>query len=156
MLFTGCTVAATLFIAAIAAPSPANEQLATWPSRQGDEPLVKRDNGSNGASETDLLNFALTLEHIQDALYRQGVSNYSEFSFNNDFAKVKSVYANVKAISSQTSEHVKTLASTLTSLSTSVSEECVYTWPSIEGAAGFILAAKSLSGIFRPSTMSSP
>ena len=140
MFFPGCLLAATLITTAVAIPSPPIQQNTPWSS------VYKRDTSVN-VSDNDLLNFVLTLEHIQDALFRQGVQNYSTIDFLNAELP-SSFYSDLKEISSQDSAHVKTLTSTLTTLGGPASAECTYVWPSIEGATGFILFAKTISGIF--------
>jgi hypothetical protein len=45
-------------------------------------PAVKRDNGSSsGPSDAVILNYALTLEHLEAAFYREGLKMYNAGAF---------------------------------------------------------------------------
>lgn len=40
-------------------------------------PLAKRQ-AANGVSDVGILNYALTLEHLEDKFYREGLANYTQ------------------------------------------------------------------------------
>jgi hypothetical protein len=72
----------------------------------------KRDSGLNDAV---ILNYALTLEHLEDSFYREGLSNFTEQDFAD--AGFDSVfYNNIKTVSSDETQHVKFLTSALQGL----------------------------------------
>ena len=61
----------------------------------------------------DILNYALTLEHLEDKFYREGLANFTE----SDFAAAgynSTFYANLKEISSDETTHVSFLTKALT------------------------------------------
>lgn len=59
-----------------------------------------------------ILNYALTLEHLEDTFYRDGLAKFSEA----DFAAAgfdSTFYGNVKRVASDEAEHVSFLTSAL-------------------------------------------
>ena len=61
----------------------------------------------------DILNYALTLEHLEDKFYREGLANFTE----DQFAAAgfdSTFYANLQEVSSDESTHVSFLTSALT------------------------------------------
>lgn len=67
---------------------------------------------ANSASLADILNYALTLEHLEDTFYRQGLANFTQA----DFAKAgydATFYGNIKRVSGDESDHVSFLTSAL-------------------------------------------
>lgn len=63
-----------------------------------------------------ILNYALTLEHLEDTFYRQGLEKFTE----QDFAAAgfdSSFYGNLKKVSSDESEHVGFLTKALKGMS---------------------------------------
>ena len=74
-------------------------------------PLQKRT-----YTDADILNYALTLEHLEDKFYRQGLANFTEA----DFAAAGfdgTFYQNLKEISYDESTHVSFLTSALKGIS---------------------------------------
>lgn len=62
----------------------------------------------------DILNYALTLEHLEATFYEQGLKNYTEEDFKN--AGLDSTfYANLKMIASDEKTHEEFLTQALTS-----------------------------------------
>jgi hypothetical protein len=62
--------------------------------------------------EFDILNFALTLEHLEDAFYSQGLANYSAQDFQNAGYN-SSVRGRYEQIAFNEHTHVLTLEKTL-------------------------------------------
>jgi rubrerythrin len=73
-------------------------------------------------SDLDVLNYALTLEHLEYAFYRDGVGL---FSFGED-GRGLSIDTNFAAIRDHEGAHVETLASVITSLGGTPVEEATY------------------------------
>lgn len=59
-----------------------------------------------------ILNYALTLEHLEDTFYREGLAKYSEQDFANAGFD-STFYANIKRVSSDESDHVSFLTTAL-------------------------------------------
>lgn len=73
-------------------------------------PIKKR---TYDVTDAGILNYALTLEHLEDKFYREGLANFTEY----DFKKAgfdETFYTNLKEISYDESTHVSFLTSALT------------------------------------------
>ena len=73
-------------------------------------------------SDLDVLNYALTLEHLEHAFYRDGIGL---FSFGND-SRGQSIDTNFAAIRDHERAHVETLASVIADLGGTPVEEATY------------------------------
>jgi Ferritin-like domain len=73
-------------------------------------------------SDLDVLNYALTLEHLEYAFYRDGIGL---FSFGND-SRGQSIDTNFAAIRDHEGAHVETLASVVADLGGTPVEEATY------------------------------
>ena len=73
-------------------------------------------------SDLDVLNYALTLEHLEYSFYRDGIGL---FTFGQD-SRGQSIDTNFAAIRDHEGAHVETLASVITSLSGTPVEEATY------------------------------
>jgi rubrerythrin len=73
-------------------------------------------------SDLDVLNYALTLEHLEYAFYRDGIGL---FSFSND-SRGQSIDTNFAAIRDHEGAHVETLASVIADLGGTPVEEATY------------------------------
>jgi rubrerythrin len=73
-------------------------------------------------SDLDVLNYALTLEHLEYAFYRDGVGL---FTFGDD-SRGQSIDANFMAIRDHEGEHVATLTTVITDLDGTPVEEATY------------------------------
>jgi hypothetical protein len=73
-------------------------------------------------SDLDVLNYALTLEHLEHAFYRDGIGL---FSFGND-SRGQSIDTNFAAIRDHEGAHVETLASVIADLGGTPVEEATY------------------------------
>jgi len=117
----------TLSIAALAAASVVSAS-----------PVVKRA----AITDVDILNYALTLEHLEDAFYTEGLANYTHAEFvAAGFADP--FHANLKKVSFDESTHVGFLT---TALGTAAVEKCTYSFPSTDPAS-FVALASVLEGV---------
>ena len=71
--------------------------------------IQKRDSGLNDGV---ILNYALTLEHLENQFYMQGLSNFTEKDFA-DAGYDSTFYNNIKTVSSDESAHVDFLTKAL-------------------------------------------
>jgi hypothetical protein len=76
--------------------------------------LPKRATGT--VTDTDVLNYALTLEHLEDKFYRDGLANFTQKQFA-DAGFDATFYTNLKEISYDETTHVSFLTSALKGMS---------------------------------------
>ncbi|KAF8864598.1 hypothetical protein BDZ45DRAFT_581911, partial [Acephala macrosclerotiorum] len=89
-----------------------------------------------------ILNYALTLEHLEHKFYREGLANYTQADFiAANFADP--FYDNLKRISSDETEHVTFLT---TALGDTAVEERTYSFPSTDPQS-FVALASVLEGV---------
>ena len=69
-----------------------------------------------------ILNYALTLEHLEDNFYRQGLSNFTEKDFA-DAGFDSTFYNNIKKVSSDESAHVDFLTKGLKGTSIAILQD---------------------------------
>lgn len=111
-----------LFLAALAAAAPSPQ--------------------TYGITDMEILNYALTLEHLENNFYKIGVANFTSADFcaagtSPDF------YHNLKEIALDEQTHVKFLSTALGSAATA---ECRYAFP-ITDAKSFLAVANILEGV---------
>jgi rubrerythrin len=95
-------------------------------------------------NDVDVLNYALTLEHLEYAFYAQGLELFSNSSFaylkDEGFKKVG---RNLKEIRAHEQAHVETLTQVITTLGGTPVAACTYNF-GFTDAAGFIATAQAL------------
>ena len=87
-------------------------------------------------SDVDVLNYALTLEHLEAAFYTQGLSRFQATDFSNAmFASVfgpgtvSGVYTNLGRIRDHEVAHVQALQAAIRSLGGTPAQPCTYRFP---------------------------
>jgi hypothetical protein len=90
----------------------------------------------------DILNYALTLEHLEDKFYREGLANYTEAQFA-AAGFDSTFYNNLQIVSADETTHVSFLTGALGS---SAVAECIYNFPSTDPAS-FVALASVLEGV---------
>jgi len=96
-------------------------------------------------TDADILNYALTLEHLEDKFYREGLANYTQA----DFAKAgfdATFYSNLKEISSDEITHVSFLTAALTKAGAQPVAECVYDF-GVTDPKTFVMTSSILEGV---------
>ncbi len=93
-------------------------------------------------TDADVLNFALTLEHLESAFYRDGLAEFDEAAIT-DLGFQTSVYENLTEIAAHEAAHVETLTSVVTDLGGEPVEEGTYDFGYTD-AASFLAVAQAL------------
>ena len=95
--------------------------------------VAKAHETNEGVSDVDILNYALTLEHLEYAFYRDGLKRFDEKDFRSsnlfrgsgNFLR-KTVYENFRRIREHEDTHVDTLKSVIRSLGGTPVPEATY------------------------------
>lgn len=90
----------------------------------------------------DVLNYALTLEHLESAFYRDGLAELDSAAFE-ELGFQSSVFDNLSEIAAHEAAHVETLTATVTDLGGEPVVEGEYDF-GYEDAAGFLEVAQAL------------
>ncbi|GFP51849.1 protein rds1 [Trichoderma asperellum] len=96
-------------------------------------------------TDSDILNYALTLEHLEDTFYHQGLANFTQA----DFAKAgydAIFYDNVQKLSIDESTHVSFLTSALKAAGATPVNACSYSF-GVTDVASFLATASILEGV---------
>lgn len=105
-------------------------------------PIIKRQNAAPAITDVDILNYALTLEHLEDKFYRDGLANFTQEDFvNAGFADP--FYDNLMEVSSDETTHVSFLT---TALGSAAVAECTYNFPYTDPTS-FVALASILEGV---------
>lgn len=100
---------------------------------------------ATGPSDGDILNYALTLEHLEDTFYREGLANFTEADFT-AAGFGSDVYGRIKTISSDESTHVSFLTGALTAAGVKPVAECTYAF-GVTSVQSFLATASILEGV---------
>lgn len=93
-------------------------------------------------SDLDILNYALTLEHLEDTFYRQGLEKFSAEDFKSCDLD-ETVYDRFKAISQHETTHVQFLTSAISAAGGSPVPQCEYKFGYTD-VQGFVALAQLL------------
>ena len=94
---------------------------------------------------SDVINYALTLEHIETAFYRDGLEMLGESAFT-DLGFQAGVFAKLGEIAAHEKAHVDTLGPVVEALGGVPAEEATYAFPYTD-AASFIAFAQTLEDV---------
>jgi len=92
-----------------------------------------------------ILNYALTLEHLEDVFYHQALAKFSQADFTNA-GYPASIYANLQEIAKDEATHVSFLTSALTAAGASPVAACQYSFP-YTSVGSFLTLSKMLEGV---------
>jgi len=98
-----------------------------------------------GITDGDILNYALTQEHLEDTFYREGLANYTEAQFA-AAGFDSTFYNNLKEVSSDEETHVAFLTTALTGAGATAVAQCTYDFPSTDPKS-FLALAQVLEGV---------
>ncbi|OCK75682.1 hypothetical protein K432DRAFT_429248 [Lepidopterella palustris CBS 459.81] len=104
-------------------------------------PMIKK----RAITDGDILNYALTLEHLEDKFYREGLANFTQA----DFAAAgfnESFYKNLLEVSYDETTHVTFLTDALTAAGVIPVQECTYAF-GVTDVTTFVLTAAILEGV---------
>jgi len=108
-------------------------------------PSIQAAAPAGNITDADILNFALTLEHLEAAFYSQGLAKYDAKAFSNagfgDDTRQK-----IQAISDDETAHVNFLTSALTAAGATPVQACNYTFPHVD-AKSFLAVSQLLEGV---------
>ncbi|GAB7363207.1 hypothetical protein MBLNU230_g3489t1 [Neophaeotheca triangularis] len=107
-------------------------------------PLTKRQMLSD-FSDADVLNYALTLEHLEAAFYAEGLKNYTQGDFANAGFD-ETFYKNLQEIAYDEQTHVSFLSGALTSVGAEPVQPCTYAW-GVDTVQGFVATSQVLEGV---------
>ncbi|CAO3567619.1 unnamed protein product [Mortierella alpina] len=102
--------------------------------------LMKRD----AASDLGVLNYALTLEHLEAEFYREGLAKFGVSAFKKAYhGRGKQIRQRFVHIGEHESTHVSTLISVIKSLGGTPVEKCKYKFP-LDTVEQFVAVAQAL------------
>lgn len=96
-------------------------------------------------TDADILNYTLTLEHLEDKFYRKGLANYSQADFTSASFDV-TFYSNLKEISSDKITYVSFLTAALTKAGVTLVKECTYVF-GVSDPKLFVILSLILEGV---------
>ncbi|KAJ5663163.1 hypothetical protein N7507_003894 [Penicillium longicatenatum] len=102
-------------------------------------PVTKR-----AISDADILNYALTLEHLEASFYQEGLMNYTQADFVNAGFK-DPFYANLKEVASDELTHESFLTQALSAAGASPVARCNYSFPSTDVKSFLAVASVGVS-----------
>jgi len=100
---------------------------------------------ATGPSDGDILNYALTLEHLEDTFYREALAKYSVADFKSAGFD-EETYNRVKTISKDEETHVSFLTGALKAAGVTPTAECKYNFGYTD-VKSFLATASILEGV---------
>ncbi|MCJ1338711.1 hypothetical protein MMC09_004000 [Bachmanniomyces sp. S44760] len=108
-------------------------------------PVAINKRQAPAVTDADILQFALTLEHLENVFYKQGLSSFPESDFT-DAGFSTQYYDNLKYIAHDEESHVVALTAALSAAGASPVAACVYDFPFTD-AKSFVTLASVLEGV---------
>ena len=100
---------------------------------------------ATGPSDADILNYALTLEHLEDTFYRDALAKYTMEDFK-AAGYTEDVYNKIKTVSSDEETHVSFLTGALTAAGAKPVDACTYNFGYTD-VKSFLATASVLEGV---------
>ncbi|KAH9816855.1 ferritin-like domain-containing protein [Melampsora americana] len=107
-----------------------------------DARVVKRD---SGLTDGDILNFALTLEHLEASFYAEGLKKYDQSAFTSAGFSA-STRQSLQKISDDEASHVSFLTSALQAAGATPVQACKYSFP-YSDVKSFLAVSQILEGV---------
>lgn len=108
-------------------------------------PSLQAPSSSGNLTDADILNFALTLEHLEAAFYVQGLAKYDAKAFTSaGFSD--DVRKKIQTISDDETSHVDFLVSALKAAGATPVQACNYTFPHTDPKS-FLAVSQILEGV---------
>ncbi|KAL9059617.1 MAG: hypothetical protein Q9162_001122 [Coniocarpon cinnabarinum] len=105
--------------------------------------MIKRQ--APAITDADILNYALTLEHLEDKFYREALANYTMADFQ-AAGYDETFYNNLKEISADEQTHVSFLTTALQAAGATPVQECTYAFPATD-VKSFLALSQVLEGV---------
>ncbi|KAL8907549.1 MAG: hypothetical protein Q9207_001358 [Kuettlingeria erythrocarpa] len=96
-------------------------------------------------TDADILQYALTLEHLENKFYREALDNFTQADFA-DAGFDATFYENLKEISSDEMTHVSYLTAGLTAAGAKPVAECTYAF-GVTDVKSFVATSSILEGV---------
>ncbi|KAL6852237.1 hypothetical protein ACO1O0_006778 [Amphichorda felina] len=96
-------------------------------------------------TDADILNYALTLEHLENTFYREGLAMFTTQQFS-DAGYDSTFYKNIMKVSQDEKDHVDFLTSALTAAGVTPVKECTYDFGYTD-IKTFLATASILEGV---------
>ncbi|KKY25211.1 putative ferritin ribonucleotide reductase-like protein [Diplodia seriata] len=96
-------------------------------------------------TDADILQYALTLEHLENTFYKEGLANYTEADFK-AAGYDSTFYNNIKTVGSDESSHVDFLTKGLTAAGATPVKPCTYAFGATD-VKTFLATAAILEGV---------
>lgn len=106
-------------------------------------PLVARQ--ETPITDADILNYALTLEHLENTFYRIGLQNFTQEQFASAGFD-ETFYKNLRTIAFDEQVHVDFLTAGLIEAGAVPVKECTYAFP-VDSVESFVLVSSVLEGV---------
>ncbi|KAM3420496.1 hypothetical protein BST61_g3764 [Cercospora zeina] len=112
-------------------------------------PLVQRQAATPpaGVDDTTILNYALTLEHLENVFYREAIQRFTAEDFKAaGVPAAEAFFNNLQQIASDEETHVTALTATINGIGGTPVQECTYNFGYTD-VQGFLATANVLEGV---------
>lgn len=150
MLVKSLVAAAAFASAATAAAVPANTDIELMKKNyiqrleKRSNSLVKRNSLTTGVDDATILNFALTLEHLEDVWYKMALEKFTAADF--EAAGYTGLYPLLEQVSRDESAHVGFLTAALKAAGATPVQACNYSFP-LTDVKSFLSLSRIVEGV---------
>ncbi|KAI9838762.1 MAG: hypothetical protein M1837_002328 [Sclerophora amabilis] len=108
-------------------------------------PMLAERQAAPALTDDIILNFALTLEHLESTFYRQGLKNFTQQQFA-DAGFDETFYKQLTVVASDEKTHVDFLTKAITAAGKTPVQECTYNFP-VTDPKSFVVVSSILEGV---------